>query len=175
MAKTVNIKLSSSTGSSTGPTFDLYSNVDNYVTAFETGVLKTTLMSTNGYTSTVVPDSATTIRVKSIGTCTSYGEYNLSSIPPTPTPTPTLTPTPTPTPTPTSVCYEYEITTTTSASVSYIDCDGQSGIVSIGGASGYDLARFCSSDHNDSFVLGGDVTSLTNVGKCYPTPTHTLA
>jgi hypothetical protein len=102
MAKTVNIKLSSSTGSSTGPTFDLFSDANSYASAFESGVSKTTLMGAGGYTSTVVPDEATIIRVKSTGTCTTYDDYTLASQTPTPTPTPTAvaqTPTPTPTPT----------------------------------------------------------------------------
>lgn len=105
MAKTVKIKLSSTTSSSTGPTFDLYSDANGYSSAFETGVSKTTLMSSNGYTSTVVPDSATIIRVKSVGVCTSYDDYTLSipTATPTPTPTPTVIgPTATPTPTPTA-------------------------------------------------------------------------
>jgi len=98
MAKTVNIKLSSSTGSSTGPTFDLFSDANSYASAFESGVSKTTLMGVGGYTSTVVPDAATIIRVKSTGTCTTYDDYTLTA----PTATPTATPTPTPTPTPTA-------------------------------------------------------------------------
>lgn len=47
----------------------LYSNVDGYVTPFATGVTRAQLL--GGYTSTVVPNGTSTIRVKPIGTtCT---------------------------------------------------------------------------------------------------------
>lgn len=56
-------------GVDSGP-FNLYSNVDSYVTAFQTNVAKSLLV--GGYTSTVVPTSTTTVRVKSTGVCTNY-------------------------------------------------------------------------------------------------------
>ena len=56
-------------GFDAGP-FNLYSNVDGYVTAFATGITKPTLLA--GYTSSVVPDGTTNIRVTSVGTCTNY-------------------------------------------------------------------------------------------------------
>ena len=116
MAKTVNIKLSSSTGSSTGPTFDLFSDANSYASAFESGVSKTTLMGVGGYTSTVVPDAATIIRVKSTGTCTTYDDYTLASQTPTPTPTAVAqTPTPTPT-TAIGQCYVYLVQSTVTQS-----------------------------------------------------------
>lgn len=68
MAITVTITLTTA-GTDTGP-FNLYSNVDGYVSAFETSVTKVALVA--GYTSTLVPDSTTTIRVKSTGVCTNY-------------------------------------------------------------------------------------------------------
>jgi hypothetical protein len=47
----------------------LYSNVDGYVTPFATGVTRAQLL--GGYTSIVVPNGTSTIRVKPIGTtCT---------------------------------------------------------------------------------------------------------
>ena len=49
-------------GSDTGP-FDIYSDVDGFTSAFEVGVLKTSLLS--GYTSSLVPDNTTIVRVKS--------------------------------------------------------------------------------------------------------------
>lgn len=93
MSIAVYIKLDTGTGISTGPFFELYSDVDSYVTPFET-TTKTQL--TNGYTSLTVPNSTTIVRVKSIGTCTNYSDFIIEI---TPTPTPTLTSTPTPTPT----------------------------------------------------------------------------
>jgi len=56
-------------GVDTGP-FNLYSNTDSYVTAFQTNIAKSLLVA--GYTSTVVPAGTTTIRVKSTGLCTTY-------------------------------------------------------------------------------------------------------
>lgn len=52
-------------GSDTGP-FDLYSNLDGYIIAFETGVNKATLET--GY-STTVPDYTNTVRITSTGDC----------------------------------------------------------------------------------------------------------
>jgi hypothetical protein len=48
----------------------LYSDADSYVTPFETGVAKIDL--TSGYTSVLVPDLATIIRVQSDSVCTNY-------------------------------------------------------------------------------------------------------
>jgi hypothetical protein len=56
-------------GTDTGP-FDLYSNLDGYVSAFETGVSKAALVA--GYSSALVPNGTTTIRIKSTGTCVNY-------------------------------------------------------------------------------------------------------
>ena len=84
-------------GANTGPTFDLYSNADGYVYPFETGIAKSSLVA--GYTSTLVPDSTTTIKVVNVGgTCAGSNTLiNISGIPsPSPTPTATATPTPTP-------------------------------------------------------------------------------
>ena len=68
MAQTVLITLTTA-GTDPGP-FDLFSDADSYVTAFENNVLKASLVS--GYTSTLVPDLATIIRVKSDSLCTNY-------------------------------------------------------------------------------------------------------
>ena len=48
-------------GANTGPTYDLFSDVDGYTSAFETGVQRANLMI--GYVSYLVPDSTTIIRV----------------------------------------------------------------------------------------------------------------
>jgi hypothetical protein len=57
-------------GADAGPTFDLYTNVDGFVTPFETGVPRASLEA--GYSSSVVPDATNTIRIKSVGVCTTY-------------------------------------------------------------------------------------------------------
>ena len=68
MAQTVLITLTTA-GANTGP-FDLYSDADGYVTPFENDVPKASLVS--GYTSTLVPDLATIVRVKSDAACTNF-------------------------------------------------------------------------------------------------------
>lgn len=84
-------------GSSTGP-FSLYSDVDSYSVPFETGVLRTSLLA--GYTSTLVPNGTTIVRVMSTGTCTNYTDI---SVVPCPTTTTTSTSTSTTTTTTTTV------------------------------------------------------------------------
>jgi hypothetical protein len=56
-------------GADTGP-FNLYSNVDGYVTPFESSVAKSALLA--GYVSVLVPDGTTIIRVRSQGECPNY-------------------------------------------------------------------------------------------------------
>tara|TARA_R110000868_G_scaffold26620_2_gene102339 strand:- start:773 stop:1024 length:252 start_codon:yes stop_codon:yes gene_type:complete len=53
-------------GADTGP-FNLYSDVDGYVTPFEVGVSKASLLA--GYTSILVPLGTVTVRVSSEGIC----------------------------------------------------------------------------------------------------------
>jgi hypothetical protein len=57
-----------SAGADTGP-FNLYSNVDGFISAFDTNVDKATLVA--GY-STTAPVGTTTVRIISIGECTNY-------------------------------------------------------------------------------------------------------
>jgi hypothetical protein len=61
-------------GADSGP-FDLYTNLDGYVSAFATGVSKSALLA--GYASSAVPDFATIIRVKSTGDCVNYIDITL--------------------------------------------------------------------------------------------------
>lgn len=57
-------------GSDSGP-FDLYSNLDGFTSAFESGVTKAALLA--GYSTALVPDFTTSIRVKSNNSlCTNY-------------------------------------------------------------------------------------------------------
>lgn len=64
------------TGTDTGP-FDLYSNLDGYTVPFETNVPKASLQA--GYTSTVVPDYSTSIRVISKGVCVNHTDIVLQT------------------------------------------------------------------------------------------------
>jgi hypothetical protein len=69
MSQTVIITIAAA-GTDTGP-FNIYSNTDAYVTAFASGIAKASLLA--GYTSSAVPDAATSVRVKSNNdTCTNY-------------------------------------------------------------------------------------------------------
>lgn len=63
-------------GADSGP-FDLYSNIDGFTSAFETGVSKASLLA--GYASALVPDYTTTVRVKSSGVCVNYVDILLES------------------------------------------------------------------------------------------------
>ena len=67
------IKLTTA-GNNTG-SFELYSDVDNFTTAFETGVTKAQLV--NGYTTALVPDYTTIIRVQSTGFCSNFTDFPL--------------------------------------------------------------------------------------------------
>lgn len=113
MAQTVIITLTVA-GLDTGP-FSLYSDVDGYVTPFETGVTKPSLLV--GYVSTLVPDAATIIRVKSVNElCTNYIDL---TIPTTTTTTSSTTTTP---PTTTSTTTGTPTTTTTTTVFECVDC-----------------------------------------------------
>jgi hypothetical protein len=75
-------------GTDSGP-FDLYSNLDGYLSAFESGVSKASLLA--GYPSSLVPDFTTIIRVRSNnGSCTNYIDIPVAQ-PPTTTTTTTIT------------------------------------------------------------------------------------
>ena len=97
-------------GADTGP-FNLYSNVDNYTTAFETNISKGILMA--GYTSTIVPPGTTAIRVWSMGICANYVNITLT-VPATTTTTTTAASTTTTT---TTAVPSGTTTTTTTAAL----------------------------------------------------------
>lgn len=63
-------------GADSGP-FDLYSDLDGYVSAFESGVSKASLLA--GYSSALVPNGTTTIRIKSVGTCVNFIDIVLTT------------------------------------------------------------------------------------------------
>jgi hypothetical protein len=63
-------------GTDSGP-FNLYSNLDGFTSAFETGVSKAALLA--GYSSALVPDFTTVIRVLSTGVCVNYIDILLES------------------------------------------------------------------------------------------------
>lgn len=138
MAQTVLITLTAA-GSDTGP-FDLYSNADGYVTPFENNIAKATLEA--GYTSVVVPDGATIIRVQSDNSiCENFTDLNIITTTTTTSSTSTTTTTSTSSTTTTSTSTSSTTTTTTTvncgecwniqnesgvqtAIIDYIDCLG---------------------------------------------------
>lgn len=71
MPKSATITLTTA-GADSGP-FDLYSNVDSFSTPFESNITRGSLLL--GYTSNLVPDAATTVRVKSNGDCTNSIDF----------------------------------------------------------------------------------------------------
>jgi hypothetical protein len=110
-------------GADTGP-FNLYSNTDSYVTAFQTNIAKSLLVA--GYTSTVVPAGTTTVRVKSTGLCTTYVDLFITG--PSTTTTTTTAPIGPTTTTTTTAGGPTTTTTTTTAAPSdqwyqLTDCD----------------------------------------------------
>lgn len=95
-------------GTDSGP-FNLYTELDGYVTPFETGVDKIDLEA--GYTTALVPDYATIVRVKSTGDCVNYIDITLTSPTTTTTSTSSTTTTTTTTVAP---------TTTTTTTLGYV-------------------------------------------------------
>ena len=64
-----------SLGTDTGP-FSLYSDTDGFIASFETGVSKASLLA--GYSTALVPDFTSVVRVKSEGSCGNYVDVNFS-------------------------------------------------------------------------------------------------
>jgi len=62
-------------GADSGP-FNLYSNLDGYISAFETGVSRAALLA--GYSSALVPDFTTIVRVQSTGDCSNNIDITLT-------------------------------------------------------------------------------------------------
>ena len=114
----------------TGP-FDLYSNINGYISAFAVNITRAQLLT--GYSTDAIPDFATIIRIMSIGNCNNYidvpiptclliGTGVITIPPPTTTTTTTLplttTTTSSSTSTTTSTTTVIPLTTTTSTSTS---------------------------------------------------------
>jgi hypothetical protein len=109
-------------GSDSGP-FNLYSNLDGYTSAFESGVLKTSLLA--GYASALVPDFTTVIRVQSVGDCTNYIDIQLYATSTTSTSTSSTSSTTTTSTTIANTCYGFQSGPyNTTFTAQYIDCNG---------------------------------------------------
>lgn len=181
MPQTVIITLTVA-GLDTGP-FNLYSNADGYVTPFETGVTKPSLLV--GYVSTLVPDAATIIRVKSVNElCNNYIDLTI------PTTTTTTTSSTTST---TSTTSTSSTTTTTTTAFECADCrnweyngatipeagdvihyyrcsDGADQTIVL--SNGDPTGQFCNCDSIDD-PYSDNGTTLTQIGSCAPTTTTT--
>jgi len=104
-------------GGDAGP-FNLLSNTNGFTIPFETGVSTAALVA--GYTSIVVPEGTTTIRVVSTGICTNYIDIEISLIPTTTTTSSSSTST---TSTSTSTTTSTSSTTTTSTTLPPDQCE----------------------------------------------------
>lgn len=117
MAQSILITLTTA-GSDTGP-FGLYSNLDGYTVAFESGISRSTLLA--GYLSTLVPDAATSIRVKSEGAiCSSFIDLDITG---TTTTTTTAGPTTSTTSSTSTTEAPVPTTTTTTTAVATVSID----------------------------------------------------
>jgi hypothetical protein len=138
-------------GTDSGP-FDLYSNLDGYISAFESGVPKASLLA--GYPSSLVPDFTTTIRVRSNnGLCTNYIEIPVEE------PTTTTT---------SSSSTSSSTTTTTSTTSTPTTTTTTTVILPLGSSLGFPGPDTCTSlTVTSSFTDGGG--TLTQRGICYNT------
>jgi len=154
-------------GTDTGP-FNLYSDTDGYVSAFETGVSKAALVA--GYSSSLVPNGTTIIRVKSTGVCTNYIDIPLSttttstsSTTTTSSSTTTTTTAPPPTTTTTTTvieCVQYVLDSNGApASIEWFDCGGSPLTQTFNGQ--YTICT----DGSGYTVTGGSV-SVVSSGSC---------
>jgi len=61
------VLLTLTTAGTDATVFDLYSDIDGFTTAFETGVSRASLVA--GYSSVLVPDYTTTVRIQATEKC----------------------------------------------------------------------------------------------------------
>ena len=106
-------------------TFDIYSDVDGFLSAFETDVPKASL--STGFSSANAPDGTTIIRVKAKGLCSNYIDLNLDASPITTTTTSSSSSTTTTTTSVPPECLLYSMTTapgnvTVDMYIRYRDC-----------------------------------------------------
>jgi hypothetical protein len=153
MAQTVTITLTIA-GLDTGP-FDLYSDADGYVAPFETGVLKALLVA--GYTSILVPDAATIIRVDSTGVCTNFIDLPIDVVTPTTTTTSTSSTTTTTTTASLAPLFVYAKSINTAGDIQYsINAGSDVFLANISGIN-------CDYVNQITGLVGGDVITFTEV------------
>lgn len=163
-------------GADTGP-FNLYSDVDGFVSAFETGVSKAALVA--GYTTTLAPNGTTTVRVMSNNPlCTNYIDIPVlpcgsttttttsssttttssstttttsttTAVPPTTTTTTTLT---------CDDCYEYTVTADPTVTIQWINCNGTAGEVVLSDSTPYVIS--CAVENSIVIVAGAATIAI---------------
>jgi len=158
-------------GADTGP-FDLFSNLDAYTSAFETGVPKASLLA--GYPSALVPDYTTIIRVRSVGDCTNYIDIPLYSLTTSTSSTSSTTTTST---TIANTCYEFQSDPyTTTFTAEYIDCNGILQTVSdtcFSPSCTYTLCALAVTVSSEPMSIIGVCTTTTSTTTIAPTTTTT--
>jgi len=150
-------------GADSGP-FNLYSDIDGFTSAFETGVSKAALLA--GYSSALVPDYTTVIRVLSTGDCTNYIDITLDA----PTTTTTSSSSSSTTTTTTGIpCISYEMIGVSDGpgcvgfvNYSYTDC---SGVFQLGSFSVSSSETVCG--QSLPTITCGSAT-INNLGPCLP-------
>jgi hypothetical protein len=154
-----------SPGTDTGP-FDLKSNVDSYASIFDPGVPRSSFLT--GYTSNVVPDGTTIIRVQSSNLlCNNYIDLAISGLPPATTTTTTSTTTTSTTTTTTSLPYaQYQVEyyppsgmLTGITYFSYVDCSGVTVNSNVGNESPFPPSRQVCARVGTVTLTGGDNTA----------------
>ena len=153
-------------GTDTGP-FDLYSDVDGFVSAFETGVSKVALQA--GYSSSLVPNGTSVIRIKSSGVCTNYIDVTVT----TTTTTTSSTSSTSTTTTTTTVCPCVEgilVEVSSSGTINYLLCEGGAG--SISASIGPNVVGAGECIQRDS-LTGDAIWTVDTYGACCTTTTTT--
>ena len=152
-----------SAGPDTGP-FNLYSDVDGFVSAFETGVSKAALLA--GYTTSLVPNGTTIIRVMSNSAlCTNYIDITISGECTTTTSTSSTTTTSTSTTTTTTTeappdCTQYDVVGSPSISIEWFACSGEF-LTQTVGSGGISICA-----ETGTVVQTGGSGSITPTGPC---------
>lgn len=176
-------------GTDTGP-FNLYSDVDGFVSAFETGVSKAALLA--GYTTSLVPNGTTIIRVMSAnilctnfidivigGECTTTTTTSSTSSTTSTTSTTSSTSTTTSSSTTTSTttevpptttttttteapldCTEYNVVGTPSINVEWLSCSGEPFTQTVGSGGVYICAE------TGTLIQTGGSGTITATGPC---------
>ena len=161
-------------GPDTGP-FNLFSNLDAYTSAFETGVSKASLLA--GYPSALVPDYTTVVRVSSAGDCTNFLDIPLYNT--TTTTSSTSSSTTTTSTTIANTCYEFESDPySTTFTAEYIDCNGVVQIVSDTCSTPsctYSICALAIIDSSEIMTITGVCTTSTTTTVAPTTSTTTTA